>query len=141
MAWYDDIEDEIIAREEWAERSTTIGQFDQWVHKLELQALAYKTKNDFQPQIYAKTVQDVYFTETGEKRTVNTRINTQNIKWINDYIQKTLARSGCKVSYAEIRAVLDDVSMAYMAADMQRTTITVRLSETLKHRIRLEKLA
>lgn len=136
MAWYSDIEDYIIEKEAWETTSTVIGQFDDYLHKLELRALRHTEKNGLQHAVVGKVVQDMYYTEAGNKRIVDTRLYKQNTAWIYRYIQNQLVRHGTPMSPHEIRAALDSVTLAYYAAEIRGVAITVQLSVSMAHRIK-----
>ncbi len=136
MAWYNDIEDEVIAREQWHDHSVVINSFDSMVHQLELEALAFTERQGFQPSIIRKEVIDIYFTESGEKRYTKTPVIRQNVKWIINYIRHRLAVRAMFMSGREVSQTLHDVSQAYMASEMRRIPLTIQVSESLRHRIR-----
>lgn len=135
-AWYTDIEDIIIQKEEWAAQATIISQFDDYLRKLELKALRHTLKNGVQPSVAGKTVEDVYFTESGDRRTVTTRLYKQNVAWINAFIQKELVKQKIYMSPRQIRAALDTVTIAYRAAEIRGCAVTVQLSVTMSHRLK-----
>ena len=75
MAWFEDIEAEVIRREQFADYSTTISTFEEKVLTLEKEALTYKRSNGFQPAIKKGVIYHFYYTEGGGRVIVPEHMN------------------------------------------------------------------
>lgn len=144
--WYDDIENEVIAREnrmeteiakriKWKDHRTTLEPIEYDILKAEKKALSHMRWCKYATR--KKDIRHVYFTETGLRVDVEETIYVQNPTWINHFIQRELGSSGLILSSEYIRNLLEwQIKNVYIAADTKDELVTVRASKRLRKRLR-----
>lgn len=121
MTWYDDLEREVIRRENAHKTRCTVTPRENEIARMEIKILQERRKNGYCPAEIDETIEHWYQTQSGQWKRHRVDITTQHTQYIYAEIQKRLASFGVNhMSIHDLRDVLDMVSAAYTSADVKQ---------------------